>query len=51
MVWFKDNGILQNILWVGGPVGAVAGTIPCMVIGGVIGLLGGNKVESEIDRH
>ena len=34
---------------VGGPIGAFAGTIPCAIVGGV-GLLGGNKIGSEIDR-
>ena len=28
----------------------VDGTIPCATLGGVIGLLGGNKLGSEMDR-
>ena len=36
---------------VGGPVGAIVGTIPCAIVGGIIGLLGGNKIGSEVDRY
>ena len=35
---------------VGGPIGAFAGTIPCAIVGGVIGLLGGNKIGIECYR-
>lgn len=30
---------------------AMAGTIPCAIVGGIIGLLGGNKIGSEADRN
>ena len=38
-------------LAVGGPGEAIVGTIPCAIVGGIIGLLGGNKIGSEIDRR
>ena len=36
---------------VGGPIGAIAGTIPCAIAGGVIGALGGNNVGHRIDER
>jgi len=33
-----------------GPLGAIAGTIPDLIIGGVPDGLTGNKTDSEIDR-
>ena len=30
---------------------AMAGTIPCAIVGGIIGFLGGNKIGSEADRN
>ena len=34
----------------GGPIGAIAGTNPCAIIGGILFGLTGNKIGSEIDR-
>ena len=35
----------------GGPGGAMAGTIPFGIIGGVIGILGGNNVGFRFDNR
>lgn len=43
-------GLVASIAAVGGPVEVIVGTVPCAIVGGTIGLLGGNKVGSEIDR-
>ena len=36
---------------VGGPVGAIAGTIPLAIVGGVTGALAGNNVGHRIDKR
>lgn len=35
---------------VGGPVGAIAGTVPCAIVGAVTAGLTGNKIGTAIDR-
>ena len=34
-----------------GPLGAIAGTIPCTIGDALIGLLAGDKVGSELDKR
>ena len=33
-----------------GPLGAIAGTVPCAIIGGIIGYFGGAKIGSQVEQ-
>jgi hypothetical protein len=43
--WFRYIGIAP------GPLGAIAGTIPCDIIGALVGGLTGDKIGSRIDEN
>ena len=52
----RQGGALSGAKFVGsigiagGPLGAIAGTIPCAIVGDILGALGDNEIKSIIDN-